>query len=77
MMTKYDYIHFKPFKGKRGYDCWSVGNTHLGAVEFDSYFKSWYFTHRPDQGGHGESLSLSLGCINDINHFMSQLKEER
>lgn len=65
MKTKYQFIHFEKVDGV----WWCRNNKmgdELGTIEFYHPWKQWVFAPT------GPSF-YSVGCLNDIAHFISQL----
>lgn len=67
MKTKYQFIHFRLRQGEEGWSCRNnrVGDE-LGTVEYYYPWRQWVFSPT------GPSV-YSLGCLNDIAHFITQL----
>lgn len=72
MKTKYQYITFYPYQDSGL--VWEIKNnksgTTLGYVQYYQQWKQYVFT-QADQG-----IIFSVDCLQDIIHFISQLKNE-
>lgn len=70
MKAFYKYIHFAQLTDHE----WVCMNTKkkemLGTVEFYKNWRQWEFA--PD-----ELAVFSAGCLDDISHFMQQLKDPK
>lgn len=72
LKTKYKFIHFKKveddYSKKPYYYCYNTKwGDELGCVEYDDGWKMYTFNPEP-------MIMLSVSCMQDIIHFIGQLK---
>ena len=74
MKTKYEYIHFNHHEGYQSYKWWTCHNNRmndeLGEVEYNKQWRRWEFTA-------DVHAAFSASCLDDISHFMKQLKDAK
>ena len=73
MKTDYEFIYFVKVEDKPKtsvWDCRSIEHIILGQVKWYSHWRQYCFYPDADTIFHG-------GCMQDICHFIGQLKEER
>ena len=74
--TRYKYIHFEEFTNDKRSSYYCKNNRHgtiLGHVEFYAEWKSYIFEPWIAESVR-EGIVFNIGCLQDIIHFMGQLK---